>query len=687
MTLPYSNLTRIALYVGAGIAAILLLLACGSKTFAATLKAEPEKPSINVGDTFTVKITLNTQGESVNAVDVHMSFPPDKLQVTSPSSGNSIIGIYTTPPKYNNQTGTLEIAGGVPSGINVNSGLIATITFRAKAPGSALIKFLDDSKVLLNDGKGTDALRDTTGGIVALELPPPEGPTVRSSTHPSSDTWYRTKTASLLWDSETPGALYSYTLSDQPGDDPDDIAEGTDTHVEYRTLPDGVHYFHIKAARDGKWGGTTHFAFRIDSAAPAEFPIEIIPRTKTAVRQPVFNFGTTDALSGIARYEIKIVPLKSNKPAGEESLFIEATSPYNPSPLELGNYEVIVRAYDNADNIRESSQRLEISNFNLWFLGRSGIEIRNVVTVSWGAIAISLIALLILLIWLARKIHRWHHHYETSLAGQKLPDQVQQQLEELKRYQNRYGKITAAFLCAFTAGALSMQFYTSISAADNPFTPPTITSYSEEITEEELFYISGRTEKPNTEVILHLQHNNLSETYNFTVTSDNRGDWLYRSENPLSYGSYSLWTQMKQGEQFSPPSAQVLLTVHKVAFSLAGTKITYLATYVSTIIILSIVILLLIAYVIVKGAQGRKKRKHFLEQLKLAEESIRRGFILLKRDIQGELALIKQAQLSPALSAEEKVREEQLLADLKYIEDYVGKELWETEHFTNSDSK
>jgi hypothetical protein len=79
--------------------------------------------------------------------------------------------------------------------------------------------------------------------------------------------------------------------------------------------------------------------------------------------------------------------------------------------------------------------------------------------------------------------------------------------------------------------------------------------------------------------------------------------------------------------------------------------------------------------------RGRTKRKAFNFQIKQAEESIKRGFALLRRDIEEELSILHQAQLSDSLSAQEKIREEELKRDLADIESYVGKEIWEVEKY------
>ena len=277
----------------------------------ATLFNVAETRNVIVGETFRVSVLLNTNDNIINTIDVRIKFPSDKLQVVSPSVGKSIIGVWTAAPSFNNTTGDLHFQGGIPSpGINTSRGLISDITFRAKSVGSATISFSGDSKILLNDGFGTDVLATTQGTTVNLSLPLPSGPTVTSPTHPDQSEWYRIKTATLQWVTDYPQIEgFSYVLNSTPVDEPDDISEGTEQEVSYKNLRDGFHYFHIKALRNGKWGGTTHFALKIDATEPAEFTINVLPKVRTVSRFPVFVFNTTDSGSGISHYELRTISL------------------------------------------------------------------------------------------------------------------------------------------------------------------------------------------------------------------------------------------------------------------------------------------------------------------------------------------------------------------------------------------
>ena len=93
----------------------------------------------------------------------------------------------------------------------------------------------------------------------------------------------------------------------------------------------------------------------------------------------------------------------------------------------------------------------------------------------------------------------------------------------------------------------------------------------------------------------------------------------------------------------------------------------------------------LLAFIIFHFYHGRRKHRHFLKEVKEAEESIRRGFAVLRRDIEAELAVVKKAKLNKTLSLEEQRREEQLLKDLDWVQKYIGKEVWDIEKVEHSE--
>lgn len=650
------------------------LLILGGRGEAATLSISPTTGTFTVGSTFDISLFLNTDGQTINAVEVSLAFPADKLQVVSPSTGQSIISLWTAPPSFNNQSGRVILQGGIPGGINVSSGLIMRLSFRVKSVGSAIIQFLDDSKVLLHDGKGTEVLDQKTNGVFQLVLPPPAGPIVASETHPDQTVWYANPNVFLRWAPESEVDGYSYVLNEEPIDLPDNISEGSKNSVTYTNVADGIHYFHIKALKDGGWGGVTHFAIKIDTTPPAEFPIEVVPGARTVRRQPVLQFASTDALSGLSHYELKLIPLKPQKNPAEQPLFIEVASPYVFSALELGKYDIILRSYDNAGNYRETVQRLTIVSQIFQIIQGRGLEIKNVILIPWVWFWLASGLLLILLAFLAWQIRKWHNQLSAPREKRQLPENIKRQLEELKRYRERYGGKTLLLLCIIGTMLFSSQ---QIFAQQVEMNPPLITTVSRNISNEEIFYVGGKTDNPQTLVIIYFQNLQTGETRSESVTSDNRGDWFYRGNTFLPSGKYLLWVQGKITDQESPPSPQIEMRVQPTAIQFGASRISYEILYEGIIILLFLVLALLIGYIIFHAYHGKKKYTQFVKEMREAEEAIRRGFAVLRRDIEAELAYERRTRPKRSFTVEEKAREAQTLKDLEEIEQRIGKEVWD----------
>lgn len=673
-----------ALWVAVFILALFVL--SFSPAAAATLSLSPSSGTFTVGSTFDVGVFLNSEGKAVNAVSVNLQFPPDKLQLTSPVSGRSIVSLWASPPRFDNQRGTVILEGLIPGGINTANGLVTTLTFRVRAPGPVLIKFLDDSAVLLHDGAGTPALRFIQNGIYDLTLPPPAGPVVVSQTHPDQLRWYSDPNVSLSWAAQDNQDIrgYSYVLDNEPTTTPDDILEGVRANVVYGNLPDGVYYFHIKASRDGALGGATHFRINIDKTPPARFSTEVVPSARTTRTRPVIQFLTSDTLSGINRYELKIIPLtpasdQSALSAGEQPFFIEAQSPFVAPELPPGEYDVIVRAYDIAGNYRETVQRLSIVKVALRFISEQGIELRSQMIIPWRWVWSGIGLILVPLAMAAWLVRRWRRRVEVKLTQKQLPPRLQANLDELKKYFARYGKTIVLCLSLALSSWWGLAAPSARAADNSQLAPPLITTVSKAISNAEIFYVGGRSNIIKGQVIIYLQNMITGEIRSQRVVADNRGEWFYIHDSFLSGGRYLLWVQSQLGDEFSPPSPQVELTVQPTALRFGASRFSREFIYLLFALFLLALVIGLAIYTVNQTLGGRGKHKKLLKEVQEAEESVRRGFAVLRRDLSTELGFIKKARLNRELAAEEKAAEAQLLQDLQLIERHIGKEIWDIE--------
>ncbi len=305
------------------------------------------------GSTFEVPIFINTKGNNINAIELHIKFDPDKLSIIKPSGGKSIIGLWVQPPTYDNSKGTAKIVGTIPGGIVSDSGLIITVTFQAKATGQAIVNISDDSSILLNDGSGSAAAFSANRGVYNIEPKAPDGVQVFSDTHPFQDHWYNDPNPTLGWNKDPGVTGFSYLLDDKPNTVPDNTVVSSSTSKSYENLIDGPWYFHIKALKQGVWSTTSTFVVRIDTAPPAAFTPTAGYLTAAVINRFLITFFTTDSLSGIDHYEVGTID--KSQPVSESPIFVQSESPYQ-LPLDNNkNLHVIIRAFDKAGNVRDAS--------------------------------------------------------------------------------------------------------------------------------------------------------------------------------------------------------------------------------------------------------------------------------------------------------------------------------------------
>ena len=330
----------------------------------ASLYLAPAEGTFFVGSTFTVSIYVNSKGNEINALQVDLVFDPNILQITSQTSGKSFVAEWLTPPSYSNTGGTINFTGGIPGGIKTSSGLVSTITFRAKSPGKTEIKFQDASRVFLNDGKGTPLTTTISNGSYEIVVAPPEGPKIYSPTHPDSEIWYGNSNPVFSWEKEDGVTDFSFTLDQNSQGIPNNESKGITNTTSYEGVNSGIWYFHLKAKKDNVWGKVSHFMVRIDTIPPQNLDLRID-------KNYFIYFSAKDIFSGIDHYEISITDI-TNAEASNIPFFVEANNPYKIIHHNPGTFKVLLRAYDKVGNFSDKEGMIKIFTS---FLSLSGNKI------------------------------------------------------------------------------------------------------------------------------------------------------------------------------------------------------------------------------------------------------------------------------------------------------------------------
>lgn len=138
-----------------GAAALLYFSFTREKVPAAIELAVPSSSAL--GQEIRVPLRISTT-VPMNAAEFYFSFPEELVEVKRIDRADSFFALWIKDqPAFNNETGELSFAGGLPKpGFVGEDGLVATVYLTPKKRGQGIIT-LDQqkSRILANDGLGT----------------------------------------------------------------------------------------------------------------------------------------------------------------------------------------------------------------------------------------------------------------------------------------------------------------------------------------------------------------------------------------------------------------------------------------------------------------------------------------------------------------------------------------------------
>lgn len=331
--------------------------------YAATLYFSPSSGNYSVGGTFGVDMLVDTQGEAINNAESVATFPADRLSVVSVSRVGSIFSLWVEEPSFSNSSGVISLNGGLSTpGYNGSAGKVLSVVFRVKNSGSASLSYAS-AAVRANDGLGTDILRSrlsanfSLSGAAFEEAAPapaakpsagtPEAPKIISSTHPDPDSWYAKVTADLSWKVGDDITSDRLLIGKSANATPTVVYKPAIDKKTLEDLDDGVWYFSAQLRNSKGWGDIARFQIQIDTHPPEPFVIKFPEGAETDNPWPVVLFNTSDSLSGIDHYRIKIGEGDFFKVSSNE---IVKSNPYTLPLQAPGKRTILVQAYDKAGN-------------------------------------------------------------------------------------------------------------------------------------------------------------------------------------------------------------------------------------------------------------------------------------------------------------------------------------------------
>jgi len=331
----------------------------------------------------TIELRLDSEGVSFNAAQAVIRFPKDMLEVTALDKAESAFSFWLEEPQFSNTEGVISFTGGTPFGVSGGAVEVLKTEFLAKGTGSGTLS-LTEAAITASDGSGTNILSKMNDAVITVvpqriipkvqkpqqKIPEPEQiirkvvsseklpskPVFKIPLYPEENRWYNLVAQfTASWDLPLDISGVSTALNKYPNSIPTEKSEGLFDNKTFASLLDGAWYLHMRFQNNLGWGPTAHYRLAIDTQPPLGFEINIPEGEKTDNPVPTLQFQTSDALSGLKEYQLRI---------GDGNLILIPAADFTGSfklPLQApGKRRVIVKAIDQAENSVENSMDIEI---------------------------------------------------------------------------------------------------------------------------------------------------------------------------------------------------------------------------------------------------------------------------------------------------------------------------------------
>jgi hypothetical protein len=170
--------------VSLALSASLFVHALSANAAQIVVESPPQMPV--AGETFTVSVTLDTQGEFINALDGVIRYP-STLTLQHIQDGNSVLTFWIERPREEN--GGVRFSGITPGAFNGKRELF-TLVFKAVQVSTEPFT-LSEGHALVNDGKGTatrlslSGASGTTAPLIENDHTPPDAFTLAIANDPA----------------------------------------------------------------------------------------------------------------------------------------------------------------------------------------------------------------------------------------------------------------------------------------------------------------------------------------------------------------------------------------------------------------------------------------------------------------------------------------------------------------------
>ena len=322
-------------------------------------------------DDVSVLVTINSEGQDINAAQAMITFPTSLLSVTSIDRVNSVFSFWLEEPTYDNSKGQIRFVGGSTSGLSGAGLRVVRVAFKVKGSGTGRLS-ITDGAIMASDGSGTNVYSSAKGldiiiptssefeavkverekvqAEIAKQLPNKIG--LEVPFYPDPTVWNnRSASFQAKWNIGPDIIAAAISIDENPTFTPLSSSEAMSGNKIFSALPDGIWYVHLRVKNNIGWSPTLHYRIAIDTTPPNPFNITSDSALITNDATPAINFISSDLGSGIDFYTISLDGVVATTTKNNSYLF---------SPLLPGVHDLIVSAIDRAGNSISQTRTIEI---------------------------------------------------------------------------------------------------------------------------------------------------------------------------------------------------------------------------------------------------------------------------------------------------------------------------------------
>ena len=126
-----------------------------------------ESPKLAAEQETVLILSLNTENEDINAIELRLKFSPLDFSIKEINNGNSIINLWPESPSFSNEKGEIYFSGVMAGGYQRSKGRLLKIIIVPHKEDLPIFK-IQNVKVLLNDGSGTETKISAENSKIAV---------------------------------------------------------------------------------------------------------------------------------------------------------------------------------------------------------------------------------------------------------------------------------------------------------------------------------------------------------------------------------------------------------------------------------------------------------------------------------------------------------------------------------------